>query len=165
MTLYVITESFFGNTRRIGEVIATELDVVLYGAASAPTDFADGDAVIVGAPTHNGRLPTPATREKALAMEGARVYDNCAGLLEWLEEVRGSGSSVRAAAFDTVVPGGAWFGSAAKRSVKKLKRIGFQVDTPAEHFLVAGTPPVLRDGELVHARDWAARLAERWQVG
>ena len=57
MTLYVITESFFGNTRRIGEVIATELDVVLYGAASAPTDFADGDAVIVGAPTHNGRLP------------------------------------------------------------------------------------------------------------
>lgn len=165
MTLYVITESFFGNTRRIGEAIATELDVVLYSAASAPTDFADGDAVIVGAPTHNGRLPTPATREKALAMEGARVYDNCAGLLEWLEEVRGSGSSVRAAAFDTVVPGGAWFGSAAKRSVKKLKRIGFQVDTPAEHFLVAGTPPVLRDGELVHARDWAARLAERWQVG
>ena len=93
------------------------------------------------------------------------MYDNCAGLLEWLEEVRGNGSGVRAAAFDTVVPGGAWFGSAAKRSVKKLKRIGFQVDTPAEHFLVAGTPPVLRDGELVHARDWAARLAERWQVG
>ena len=57
MTLYVITESFFGNTRRIGEVIATELDVVLYGAASAPTDFADGDAVIVGAPTHNGPRP------------------------------------------------------------------------------------------------------------
>ena len=59
MTLYVITESFFGNTRRIGEVIATELDVVLYGAASAPTDFADGDAVVATVAVSARRPLTP----------------------------------------------------------------------------------------------------------
>lgn len=155
MNVLVIVESCFGNTAEIAEAVAAGLRsagalATVSDAASAPP--LDHDLVVVGAPTHNLGLPTPASRERAVARGGSAAET---GVAEWLAHV--GRLNVRAAAFDTAVPG-AFSGSAAKKIEKRLRHRGATV-SGRESFVVSGNPAALTGGELDRARAWGLSLA------
>ncbi len=156
MNVLIVVESAFGTTATIADALAAGLrssgaTVTVVPAADAPSS-AGFDLVFVGAPTHNLGLPTPKSRALA-AQRGGAVVES--GVAEWLVAQSRLGG-VRAAAFDTVVPG-PFSGSAAKKIERALKRLGADV-VARESFLVHGTPAMLADGEVARAGHWAAGL-------
>ncbi|MCI1747649.1 MAG: flavodoxin family protein [Acidipropionibacterium sp.] len=157
MKALIVVESYFTNTEKIAEAIATglrsrgaEVDVVQ--AASAP-DVTTAELLIVGAPTHNLGLPKAASRRQAEAKGGRHSQES--GVAEWLDS-RPQLKGRRAAAFATVV-GGAFSGSAARAIRKKMRRRSADV-IACEDFRVLGTEGPLADGELTRAEQWGASL-------
>ena len=63
------------------------------------------------------------------------------------------------AAFDTKVRVRFMSGSAARKALRHLRRLGCRPVGPAENFYVAGTTGPLLDGELDRARHWAGTIA------
>lgn len=170
MRALVVYESMFGNTRAIAEAIrdgATRAgaEVTLTPAESAPTDAADFDLVVVGAPTHAHTLPQATSRVeaaqwaenpvKALALEPSA---GGAGVREWLKGLGAIDGPPRFAAFATRVDMPRIFtGDASGAIAKRLKGVGIR-DVERECFLVSSVN-VLLDGEVDRARAWGARLA------
>ncbi|MEN2424342.1 hypothetical protein AABB02_40360 [Streptomyces rimosus] len=157
MNVLMITESCFGNTSRIAEAIASGLrarnaTVTIAAAASGPA--LDGvDLLILGAPTHNMGLPSPASRRQAGEKGGQAP---ATGMAEWLEAHPGD-PGCRVVAFDTVTGTGFFNGSAAKAIEKRLRRRSVSV-TARESFLVTSTQGPLADGEADRAEQWGASL-------
>jgi hypothetical protein len=155
MRAAVITESCFGNTAAVGEAIAQGLrqaavDVDVYTADTAPARIA-ADLVVIGAPTHNRRLPSPATRREA-ARRGPPAV---AGVREWIDDaVQVQG---RIVAFATIT-GGRYAGSAGVDTVRRLKRRRLRAERGPD-FVVTDVMGPLSEGELDRAQVWAARLA------
>ncbi|MHB9858120.1 flavodoxin family protein [Streptomyces sp. YIM S03343] len=154
----MITESCFGNTSRVAEAIATGLrsrnaTVTVAAAASGPA--LDGvDLLILGTPTHNMGLPSPASRRQAQEKGGQAP---ATGVAEWLEALPGD-PGCRVAAFDTVTGKGFFAGSAAKAIEKRLRRRSVSLIT-RESFLVTSTQGPPADGEVDRAEQWGASLA------
>lgn len=159
MNVLIAVESAFGCTRAVADAVAAGLrsagaDVTVLDAASADPEALPGlGLLLVGAPTHNLGLPTPTSREQA-AKRGAQAP--ASGVAEWLD-VLPRLDGLRAAAFDTAVPG-AFSGSAAKKIARKLRGLRAQVDS-TRSFTVTGSPATLADGELARAEAWGAALA------
>lgn len=156
MYAVVVTESCFGNTARVAEAITEGLrsagaDVETYVAAAAPPHLA-ADLVLVGAPTHNLGLSTPASRSQA-AQQGAGVP--ATGAREWIDSLQGVDGQV--VAFSTTT-GGVFAGSAGKAIVRALRRRKVKAERGAD-FTVTGTPGPLADGEIDRARAWGISLA------
>jgi flavorubredoxin len=158
MDVLIVTESCFGNTRRVAEHVADGLrsagaTVTLVDAAQAPAAPAV-DLLLVGAPTHNMGLPRPASRQQAQSTGGRAPV---AGVAEWLAALprRLDG---RAGAFATVTGTGFFSGTAAKAIEKELRRRGVEV-VARESFLVAGRSGPAAEGELARAQTWGAGLA------
>ncbi|MFE7659737.1 MULTISPECIES: flavodoxin family protein [Streptomyces] len=158
MNVLVITESYFGNTSRVAEAIATGLrsrnaTVTVAAVASGPA--LDGvDLLILGSATHNMGLPSPASRRQARD-KGSQAP--ATGVAEWLEALPGD-LGCRVAAFDTVTGTGFFSGSAAKAIEKRLRRRSVSVIT-RKSFLVTSTQGPLADGEVDRAEQWGASLA------
>ncbi len=153
MTALVVVESCWGNTAEVAEAIAAGLGGVrVVAAADAPT-VVDADLVLAGAPTHMRGLPNPKTREMATKQGGSQVP--ASGLAEWLASATFA-PTTRIVTFDTRVRS-MFAGSAAKAAGKVARGRGLSVDV-GEGFIVQGTPPVLEDDALEHARSWAASL-------
>lgn len=153
MNVTIVVESAFGTTATVAETIAAGLrdggaEVTVLAAENAPTEIV-ADLLVIGAPTHNLGLPSPRSREMA-AKRGAQPP--ATGVAERLVPLRGR----PVVAFDTVVRG-RFSGSAAKRIEKGARHAGGDV-VARRSFIVAGSPPVLADGELDAARAWAAEL-------
>ncbi|MFT4108896.1 flavodoxin family protein [Propionicimonas sp.] len=154
----VVVESYWGNTAAVASAVADGLraggvEVTVAGAADAPARVDPGiRLVLVGAPTHNMRLPSTPTRRQA-AQRGAAVA--AAGVAEWITTAR-FGANVTVLAFDTHVES-RFSGSAARHAAQLLRRT--TVASVGERFVVAGEPPRLGDGELDRARAWGTRLA------
>jgi flavodoxin len=157
MNALVVYFSHFGNTRKIAETIAE----VLMGAGEAravsidgltAAELKDADLVVFGSPTHYQNLPKAV--RAALDTLPKRA-------------LRGK----RVAAFDTSVE--TWrplmWMTAAHRLLPKLRRLGGAKAVPPETYLVArGEAPesgerrdALHEGELEHAKAWAASILER----
>lgn len=158
MKAMIVTESYFGNTARVGEAIAAGLrsrgaDVTVVDAASAQAPTAV-DLLLVGAPTHYRGLPSPTSRKQAEARGGAQVTS---GVAEWLEKLpRLAGT--RAFAFDTVSSTGFFSGSAAKPIGKQLRRKSFDVGGRMS-FVVSGSGEPAVESEVARAQQWGASLA------
>jgi hypothetical protein len=154
----VITESCFGNTSRVAEAIAMGLrsrnaTVTVAAAVSGPA--LDGvDLLILGSPTHNMGLPSPASRRQAGEKGGQAP---ATGVVEWLEALPGD-PGCRVAAFDTVTGTGFFSGSAAKAIEKRLRRRSVSV-IDRQSFLVTSAQGPLADGEADRAEQWGASLA------
>ena len=158
MKVLIVTESYFGNTVRVGEAIAAGLqsrgvDVTVVDAASAPPP-GSVDLVMVGAPTHYRGLPSPTSRDQAETRGGRRVT---AGVAEWLEKIPRS-AGTHAWAFDTVSNTGFFAGSAAKAIGKRLRAKSFDV-VGRMSFVITGTGTPPPGTELARARQWGATLA------
>jgi flavorubredoxin len=164
MNVLVVTETCFGNTRTVAQAVADALaerpgagPVALQSVADTPLQIPTGvDLVLVGSPTHNLGMPTPASRRQA-ETKGAPAA--AVGIREWVEGVTADPAArdVRVVTFDTAVKG-AFSGSAAKAAAKVLRRRGFTGAERGPRFLVAGTAGPLVDGEVARARAWADGL-------
>jgi flavodoxin-like protein len=158
----VVYESMFGNTRDIAKAVAEGLadagtvDLVEVGAAPIPLPD-DVDLLVVGAPTHAFGLSRPATRKSAADQAVGEVVSTGIGLREWLDELTPGTAAV--SAFDTRVKVALMPGSAARRALGRLRKLGFPMLLRSESFYVQGTPGPLKDGEIARARRWGAKLA------
>lgn len=168
MTILVVVESRFGNTRRVAEAIAGALDATLVWADEATATLPpDVDLVIAGAPTHAMGLPSPRTRAmtrdrdtsgaRAQREEGGSPHSDpeVDGLAEWIDRVSLT-PPIRVVTFDTSVRGGTLFGRAARSAAKRLSSAGVSVQR-GESFLVTSQDE-LTDGELERAAVWARGL-------
>lgn len=159
MDVLMVVESMFGNTRHIGEEVAKGLadagaSVRLVSVADAPAAIDEFfGLVVIGAPTHNRGLSTPATRAQA-SKEGAPALAK--GVREWLGS-EAFPTTATVAVFDTCTSRSWLSGSAAKAAVKALARVG--VAAVAQTFLVRGAQGPLQPGQLEAARTWGRGLA------
>lgn len=158
----VVYESMFGNTREIAKAVAEGLadagtvDLVEVGSAPIPLPE-DLDLLVVGAPTHAFGLSRPTTRKSAAEQAVGEIVSTGIGLREWLDELKPGTAMV--SAFDTRVKVALMPGSAARRALGRLRKLGFPMLLRSESFYVQGTPGPLKDGEIDRARSWGAKLA------
>lgn len=156
MGAVVVYESMFGNTRIIAEAIAEGLrasdpgaQVAVMPVAEAVTSkLTDADLLIVGAPTHFSRMPTPRSR---------KAFASGPGVREWLAALPAAAPGRRAAAFDTRLSY-PLAGSAARPISRRLHRRGYQIVARPAGFIVQHSKGPLKDGERERARAWGAGL-------
>lgn len=168
MNAVVVYESVFGATRQIAQAIAEGLTV------SVPTELVNVhdvtgstlqgvDLLVVGAPNHGRRLPTPVSRAEAqkwpadphrhVTLEPGSLES---GMREWLEELMGV--PTRGAAFATRADINRFLsGSVAARLGRELESLGATLLLPAEDFDVELAGPLV-DGEVDRARAWGRAL-------
>jgi flavodoxin len=152
MNTLVVYFSKFGNTQRVAEAIAEELQ----SAGSARTlgteqltaaQVQGVDLAVMGTPTHKMNLP-----------EAVRPV---------LQELpRGILRGVPIAAFDTSYKMSTFLArfTAAKKLNRKLRRLGGRPIVPPETFHVTGSEGPLYDGEIDRARRWAGLILERLEI-
>ena len=162
MSVLIVVESRFGNTLGIARSVAAgvadfgaEVSVLRCSEAAAAIP-GEVHLVLIGAPTHNLRLPSQASRKQAAA-RGASA-DTGPGVAEWIGQLDPR-PEVRVVTFDTTT-GGRFAGSAAKAAARLLRDRGFTHAEQGESFLVEGTAGPLRAGEEDRARLWGAGLPE-----
>jgi flavodoxin len=145
----VVHFSKFGNTRRVAEAIAAELQSTgsvrtLSADQLAAAHMQNIELLVMGAPTHNMNLP-----------QAVRP------VLE--KPPRGILRGVPVAAFDTSYRMSAILAhfTAAKKLNQKLCKLGGKRIIPPETFHVVGREGPLYDGEIERARRWAGLIRER----
>ncbi len=171
MSVLVVYESMFGNTRAIAEAVADGLRTALTArGADLPVDVVevtdapaslpqDIPLLVVGGPTHAFSMSRESTREDALRQ--AHVADAAraaTGLREWIAAAAVP-DHVTVVTFDTRVKKAFVPGSAAKSAARALSGRGFPDVARGETFWVVDTPGPLVEGELERARAWGAELA------
>jgi flavorubredoxin len=149
MEVIVTYDSYFYNTRKLAEVVAESIEA--HGASAYleriyQFDFSDmnyPNLFIIGLPTHIQGMPRPVK-----------------SVLKRLPKDTFKGIST--AAFDTryQMPSRK-SGSAAKRVVKKLNRLGGREIAPPESFYVIERCGPLFEGEIERAKTWAISLLEK----
>jgi hypothetical protein len=173
MRALVVYESMYGNTHEIAEAIAEGLaplgEVQVGSVAEIPPEsVADGDALVVGGPTHVHGMSRGSSRKAAV--EAAEDDDDLVlepdaggpGLRDWFASLPKSSSEAVAAAFDTRIDKPAMLtGSAAKGIAKQLRRHGYTALADPESFFVEGSNGPLQTGEADRAREWGRALADR----
>jgi hypothetical protein len=164
----VVVESFFGNTRSVGEAVSAGVRetlsdpaaVSLVDVAEAPTALGAGlEALVVGAPTHNLGMSTPETRQTATEQLGAPAVPH--GIREWLTRLEAPPTPPRTALFDTRTMQPWIAGSAAAQASAVLAAKGFPSLIARESFRVQDVAGPLAPRELQRAYAWGVRLAER----
>lgn len=169
MSVMIVVESEFGNTRQIAEAIAAGISSVTGPDESAPrvrildVDDAtawlpsDLDLLIVGAPTHGFGMSTRSSRAEAVRLGG----EVSIGVHDWLIRLRGR-RDLGYAAFDTKQKSmRALPGSAARRIDHELEALGMDAVDKPETFFVDRPAGPLTPGECARAWSWGAQLAAR----
>jgi flavodoxin len=168
MSVLVVYESVYGNTRAVAEAIADGLGGAdLVPAHEAANRGQDAQLLVVGGPTHMHGMTT--TRSRKVAVEavhkggdGHAAEPDAAeepGLRTWIDDLPDAGGAP-AAAFDTRADKPPWLTGAASRGIaKRLRRRGYEV-LGTESFLVEDSEGPLAEGELERARAWGAELAK-----
>ena len=165
MSILIVVESMFGNSRAVAEAAAegaraTGAEVATYDVAEAPAQVAESVTLLVlGGPTHAFSMTRRTTRADA-HRQGARLGSEEIGIREWIERAQPRGD-LPVVTFDTRIPAKWVPGSAAKSAAGALRRRGFAAAERGPTFLVAGTSGPLLEGETERAREWGADLALR----
>ena len=145
MNTVIVYGSRYGNTRTVAESIAGVLRRqgsvrILSAQESAGIAWPEVDLVVVGGPTEAHGI-TPALEDFFAALPAGCLWGKAA------------------AAFDTRLRWPRWLsGSAASGISHRLAEAGANIVAPKASFLVAGSPPVNKPGELERASRWAIAL-------
>jgi flavodoxin len=168
MSVLVVYESIYGNTRAVAEAIADGLGgAELVPAHEAASRAQGAELLVVGGPTHMHGMTTTRSRQlavEAVHKEGDSHHVEAAaaeepGLRDWIQDLPHS-NGARAAAFDTRADKPPWLTGAASRGIaKRLRRRGYEV-LGRESFLVGDSEGPLVEGELERARAWGAELSK-----
>jgi DivIVA domain-containing protein len=179
----IVYESMFGNSHKVAQAISdgvreahpdAQVECVAVRGAS-PELIRSTDLLIVGGPTHMGRMATDFSRkrqinrEKKAEAKGGHPYElepetAGLGLREWFHQLPKAevgavlaGPHRHAAAFDTRL-GSALAGGAANGIGRKLRRRGYGLVKNPEGFILddASGPPCA--GEIERAKEWGAQL-------
>ena len=143
-----------GRLEAIAEGLrSADAESVVVPAFEAP-ETVTSDLLLLGAPTHNGGLPSPRSREQAVARGATEVPPT--GIKEWLSRADLT-SVLKVAVFETVVDG-LWVGSAA-RAPKKAVAGRKRVRVEQHRFVVSGKVPALKDDQSESARAWGMAMA------
>jgi hypothetical protein len=160
MSVLVVFESMWGNSRQVAEAAAEGLgkDVPVVSVAEAPVPLPlDVDTLVLGGPTHAFSMSRASTRQEARA-KGADEGDVTSGIREWLDALP-THDHLRVAIFDTRVASVRHLpGSAAKAAAREVRRSRLGQVIATQSFYVADTAGPLLDGELERARGWGASL-------
>ncbi|MER7311753.1 MULTISPECIES: flavodoxin family protein [Streptomyces] len=164
MSVLIVAESYFGNTRVVARSIASGLTkalgpqaVTLTRPGEAPRELdSDVTLLLVGAPTHDYSLPKERTREQAAA-KGATEQGG-GGVQEWIAQLAPR-ADLRAVTFDTSLEMRFTLGSASKSAYKALKKRGFRLAERGESFRVSGMAGPLIADEEARAEAWGTQLA------
>lgn len=163
MSVLVVVESMWGNSRQVAEAAAEGLGahVPVVNVSEAPVPLPqDVDTLVLGGPTHAFSMSRASTRQEAAA-KGAAEGNVTSGIREWLDALP-THDHLRVATFDTRVASVRHLpGSAAKAAAKEVRHRHLGQVIATESFYVADTAGPLLDGELDRARAWGASL----QVG
>jgi hypothetical protein len=168
MRAVIVFESMFGNTeafaREIADGLSSEDTEVSFTDVRhvRPEDLAPCDLLVVGAPTHAFSLSRPNTREDAVR-QGAPPNRAAVGVREWLptlaEAFPEGGRRPVVAVFDTRVEKVRHLpGSAARRSARMLRGMGFHLVGRPTSFFVGGVAGPPTADEPARARAWAQQL-------
>lgn len=177
MSVLVIYESMWGNTRDVAQAIGLGLagsgpggsgpegsgpakNVTVTEVRHAPPHVPkDVDLVVLGGPTHAFSMSRSSTRHDAVK-QGATVGDPERGIREWLADQTSTSDRLDIATFDTRVTSVRHLpGSAAKGAAKEVRRHHLGRLIGSESFYVSDSAGPLLDGELERARAWGAELA------
>jgi flavodoxin len=152
MDALVVYYSQFGNTQRVAEAIAEQLQPAgsvrtLSADRLMAADLQGVDLVVMGTPNHKMNLP-----------EAVRP-----GLGNLPRGILRGG---HVAAFDTSYKMSAILArfTAAKKLSRKLRRLGGKQIIPPETFHVKGREGPLYDGEIERAKRWAGSILERLEA-
>jgi len=153
MKVIIVYDTIYGNTQRIAEAIMEGLgsghESGLVRAEEANRATVENmDVLIVGSPTHGGWYS-----------ESLKVF------FDVLPE--GSLQGIPVCSFDTSLPAKnqgfvvnrltRLFGRAAPRISRELKKKGAKI-VDSKTFIVHGRKGPLKEGEIEHARVWAAAI-------
>ncbi|HSK91912.1 MAG TPA: hypothetical protein VK875_11435 [Euzebyales bacterium] len=167
MGALIVFESLFGNGRAVARAVATGLSsrmpVEVVAVEDAPTVFDPGlDLLVVGGPNHRFGLSSDSSRGEGAATSDTPVTVPGSGLREWLPQLAAAPGRTQAAVYDTRLANPRfldWVDHASTSIVRHLRRAGFRMLAPAEHFYVsAGTGPLV-EGEIECAQAWGEGLA------
>jgi hypothetical protein len=170
MSALIVVESYFGNTRRIaeviGEVLRTEgLLPQIVDVRDAPIRLPEPlDLLVVGAPTHDLGMSTPESRQAACARQGRPAP--AVGVREWIDQLEKPVTPPWVAVYDTRF-GYPWLsGSAAAQASVRLSGKGFRVFPARASFRVQDITGPLNPGAEEDARRWIRALADRmrWRL-
>lgn len=164
----VVYESMYGNTRQVAARIADGLrrrfEVTEVPVAEVTQELIDAaDLLVVGAPTHMYRLPTPSSRQAAAA--AAQRNDHLKldpradepGVREWLRDI-GPGHGKAAAAFDTrldKLP--ILTGQAGRGIARLLTHHDYRLIVASQSFIVNSRNELVY-GELARAQQWGRTI-------
>lgn len=160
MSVLVVFESMWGNSRQVAEAAAEGLgdDVPVVSVSEAPVPLPEEvDTLVVGGPTHAFSMSRATTRQEA-GSQGADEGETTGGIREWLKALPPC-DHLRVATFDTRVASVRHLpGSAAKAAAREVRRRHLGRVIATESFYVADTAGPLLDGELDRARAWGISL-------
>ena len=170
MSILIVCESEFGNTRAVADAIAEGLLQDHHGSMGgavrvvrveeAPHRIPDDvTSLLVGGPTHAFSMTRPQTRQDAVK-QGAPAAHAQVGIREWISDVEPR-ADLPVYTYDTRVHVKLIPGSAAKKAAEALRQRGFGKAQRGRTFWVEGTPGPLGEGELERARSWGAELADQ----
>jgi hypothetical protein len=167
----VVYESIFGDThtiaRAVGDGLAATMPVVVMDAREAPEQLGeDVGLLVVGGPTHRFGMPNPSSRAQAEHSMGAKFPSTAWGLREWMHGL-GQGNGLPAAAFDLRLTHPGFLrhvDHASQQEESLLRKHGYDVVVPAEHFWVVDASGPLLEGEEARARQWGTTIAERFAM-
>ncbi len=164
----VVYESIFGNAGAIARAVAAGLGdlmtVEVVDVVHAPTSIDPGlSLLVVGGPNHQFGMTRPVSREQAVRDFGAAKAAEV-GMREWLGALAPPAAPVPAVAFDTRLdhpPFLRHLDHASRGAERLLRRRGFSIVVPAEHFFVVSPTGPLADGEADRAAAWGRTVAGR----
>lgn len=151
MQTLVVYFSKFGNTQQVAEVIAGEFSgngavITLSSDELSDSAFQEANLVVMGTPTHNMNLPKDV--QPVFARLPRKIL---------------SGTLV--AAFDTSYKMSPFLSrfTAAKKLLRKMRKLGGRQFVPPETFHVMDREGPLYEGEIERAQSWAVGIREKMQ--
>ncbi len=166
MRVVIVYESFFGNSARVAEAIATGISreqphstVACVPVADAgPEVVREADLLVVGGPTHMHGMSSTISRRIALRT-GSKTFSArpAKGLRELIRDLPRVCWGTKAAAFDTRGEARG-VGGAASGIARRLRAHGYSLVSLPTGFAVTGVDGPLANGELERAEAWGAAL-------
>jgi flavorubredoxin len=162
MKALVVYESMFGNTRLIAEAVASglgrHLTVETAEVGQSPGLDPEIDLVVVGGPTHAFGMSRPSTRKSAIEQTEEALVSRGIGIREWIDGLGSPTEPASAATFDTRIDKPRVPGSAASAAQRRLRKLGFRLQTEPQTFFVDGMTGPLLPGEYERAHLWGEDL-------
>ena len=156
MRMMVVYDSVYGNTEKIAmsisQAAAEKIEVKTVRVSDADVDqLGDGDILVIGSPTHNGR-PT----EGIIAFIDNMFSDALHSKFVTAFDTRYASSEKTAGVRFFMMAAG----YAAQKIARKLVKKGGNLVVRAEGFIVEGREGPLRTGEVERARLWASSVLD-----